>query len=148
MSSKSIPFFRTPFNYDTDAVSNETGLLCEDVSLAKQEFADECDINTIVRRFGITGTMPSSVSMPVFADFSGMVDDYHSAVNLVLAADDAFMTIPAEVRAKFDNDPGRFVAFCSDANNADKMREFGLTNTPFVAKVDPVVDPTANSGGS
>ena len=48
-------FCRSEYNYDRDKVSEETGLNCKDLSLAKQSFADECDINNIVKRFGLTG---------------------------------------------------------------------------------------------
>ena len=43
-----VPFIRSPFNYDTDEASNETGLVCDDESLAVQSERDECDINIIV----------------------------------------------------------------------------------------------------
>ena len=29
---RDVPFLRTPYNYDVDAVSDETGLKCEDPS--------------------------------------------------------------------------------------------------------------------
>ena len=41
------PFLRTPYNYDTVAASNESGLGCEDPTLTQQQFAEESDINTI-----------------------------------------------------------------------------------------------------
>ena len=48
---KFVPVFLRAFNnYDMGAVSDETGLRCEDASLTKQSFAEECDINTIVRK--------------------------------------------------------------------------------------------------
>ena len=62
-------FFRTPYNYDRDAVSHETGLVCDDPSLAVQSDADDCDINVIVRRFGLTGTMPMSGRVPQYGAF-------------------------------------------------------------------------------
>ena len=140
-----VPFFRTPYNYDRDAVSDETGLRCEDESLAQQSFKDECDINVIVKRFGLTGTMPESVQTPVYADFTDLVTDYHSAMDLVLRADEAFMSLPAAVRVTFNNDAGAFVDFCSDAKNAEKMRELGLTNVPLVDKIAaPVVSPESS----
>ena len=52
---RKVPFLRTPYNYDVDKVSDETGLSCPEVTLAQQNFKDETDINYIVRQFGITG---------------------------------------------------------------------------------------------
>lgn len=143
-----VPFFRSPYNYDRDAVSDETGLRCEDESLAQQSFKEECDINVIVKRFGLTGTMPESVRTPVYADFTDMVTDYHSAMELVLRADEAFMSLPAAVRVTFNNDAGAFVDFCSDANNAEKMRELGLTNVPLESKVTAPAIPPVTSENS
>ena len=51
-------FLRTPYNYDVDEVSAETGLACFDESLTQQQFKEESDINEIVRRFGLTGQTP------------------------------------------------------------------------------------------
>ena len=106
-------FLRAPWNYDTMEASNDAGLDCQDPTLAQQNFRDECDINTIVKRFGITGQLPENVRMPTYGDFL-QVNDFHSAMNAVAAAGEAFDAMPADVRARFNNDPGAFVDFCSD----------------------------------
>lgn len=118
-------FVRAPYNYDVDKASDESGLKCEDESLAKQQFAEECDINTIVRRFRITGELPSNVRMPTYGDFTE-VTDFHSAMNAVAAARESFEAMPAEVRARFNNDPGAFVDFCSDDKNRAEAEKLGL----------------------
>ena len=41
MKKVEIPFLRTPFNYDRDLASEESGLKCEDPSLTQQQFKDE-----------------------------------------------------------------------------------------------------------
>lgn len=119
--------FRAPFAYDSDAVSDETGLKCEDPTLAQQQFKDECDINNILERFGVTGELPSGVRQPQYGDFTG-VFDYQSALNAVLAADEAFMAMPAQVRARFDNDPAKFVDFVADEANREEAVRLGLVN--------------------
>lgn len=118
-------FLRTPYNYDMDEVSQETGLICLDPSLAQQSSKDECDINEIVRRFNLTGQLPEGVSVPQYGDFSE-VSDYHTAMNLVKAADAAFMALPAELRARFNNDAGAFVDFASDPANGAELSSFGV----------------------
>ena len=95
--SKTTVFVRNPYNYDMDKVSNETGLECKDPSLAQQHMKDECDINTIVERFGVTGSYLSAPVSPQYGDFSG-VSDYHSAINAVRAAEESFMALPAKLR--------------------------------------------------
>lgn len=127
------PFLRTPFNYDMLEASNETALRCEDVSLAVQDQRDEVDINTIVRRFGLTGQLPTDLRAPEYGDFTG-ITDYHSAMNAVAYANEAFDAMPAEVRARFGNDPGEFVAFCSDEKNAGEMAKLGLLSAEAVAR--------------
>lgn len=119
------PFVRSPYNYDVDQASDESGLKCGDVSLAVQDQRDEVDINTIVRRFGLTGQLPDNVSAPTYGDFTG-VHDYHSAMNAVAKANEAFEEMPAEVRARFQNDPAAFVAFCSDDKNREEAVKLGL----------------------
>lgn len=130
------PFVRSPYNYDVAKASDESALLCEDESLAVQSAKDEVDINTIVKRFGLTGQLPDAVAAPTYGDFVG-VKDYHSAMNAVAKANEAFEEMPAEVRARFGNDPGAFVDFCSDEKNRAEAEKLGLV----VPKPPVVVEP-------
>lgn len=123
----SVPFLRTPYNYDVMQASNESALECLDESLAQQHARDECDINTIVRRFGLTGELPNNVRMPQYGDFTGATD-YHTALNAVIAADAAFMQLPAEIRSRFNNDAGAFVDFCADERNRAEAEKLGLVS--------------------
>jgi hypothetical protein len=141
-------FWRTGNNYDMDAVSDETGLKCEDESLAVQSARDETDINTIVRRFGLTGEMPSDVAMPQSGDFSGL-PDFHAAMNAVRDAQVEFLRVPADVRARFNNDPGRLMAFLEDDRNRDEARKLGFLKpvevVPPPLSVRVVPDPVGDS---
>jgi phage internal scaffolding protein len=121
----SVPFLRTPYNYDTVEASNVSAIECLDPSLAQQHARDECDINTIVKRFGLTGELPSGVKAPQYGDFTHATD-YHSALNAVRAADAAFMELPADVRTRFNNDAGALVDFVSDASNRAEAEKLGL----------------------
>ena len=104
-------FVRAMWNYDRDAASLESALDCQDPSRAQQQFKEECDINTIVERFGITGKMPEQVATPLTGDFTEVVD-YQGALDMLRQADEGFMTIPAAVRAQFDNDAGSSWSLC------------------------------------
>lgn len=122
----SVPFFRTGYNYDRDAASDEVALFCPpEEGMTQQQFAEEVDINTIVRRFGLTGELPQNPRPPLIGDFSG-ITDFKSAMDAVVNAQEGFMEFPAELRAKFDNDPQRMLEFVSDAKNKDKALEMGL----------------------
>ena len=147
MAKNQVPFLRTPYNYDTMAVSNETGLKCDDVSLAQQNFKDECDINNIMERFGLTGELPSNPLPSQYGDFSGVLD-YHSALNAVLAAQDSFLELPAQLRARFDNDPNNLIRFLEDPNNRDDAIALGLvaSNEPRAEMPEPSQPASAPSG--
>jgi len=119
-------FFRTPFNYDADAASNESGLSCADESLAVQSAKDETDINTIVRRFGLTGELPGDFQMPQSVDVAGMPSSYHAAMNYVLASQAEFMRMPGELRERFNNDPGQLLGFLDDPSKVEESVSLGL----------------------
>lgn len=127
-------FIRSPFNYDTAGASVASGLLCEDESLTVQSAAEESDINTIVRRFGLTGQLPDQINMPQYGDFTN-IPDFHTAMNMVIQAQEGFLDVPAEIRARFGNDPGAFMAFMADPANKDEAKRLGLL------KPDPVLPP-------
>ena len=130
-------FLRTPYNYDTNAASDESGLACEEPTLAQQHFKDECDINNILRQFNVTGMLPEAPLSPRYGDFTG-ITDYHSAMNAVIAAEDGFMELPAQIRARFQNDPAQLIEFLNDENNRSEAEKLGLLDTP---KAESTVTP-------
>lgn len=99
--------------------------------LTVQSGKDEADINTIVRRFGVTGTAPQNIRAPLLNDFDGIFD-FQSAMNAMTDARNSFMALDADTRARFNNDPHRFVNFCSEVDdkgdlvNLAEMRKIGL----------------------
>jgi len=129
-------FVRNPYNYDMALASQESGLECKDPSLAQQHMKDECDINVLVERFGVTGSMPVAPIEPSYGDFSG-VGDYHTALNKIKAADEAFMALPAKIRAKFDHDPNALLNYLQNEENRDEAIQIGLIDGKPV--VEPVV---------
>lgn len=133
-----LPFLRTPYNYDVNQASDDSGLECKDPSLAQQHMAQECDINYIVERFGVTGQLPETTYTPTYGDFTG-IGDYRQALDAVMAADDAFMALPAKLRERFDNDPALFVDFCSSNDPADRSEAMELGLIPYPAKPDGIV---------
>lgn len=119
------PFLRSAFNYDMFEASKESALFCPEPGKTKQSFKDECDINVIVERFGLTGQLPEGVVAPVYGDYTD-VFDFHSAANAMAVAHEAFDLMPANVRARFNHDPGAFVDFCSDESNRSEAEKLGL----------------------
>jgi len=108
-----------------DSASADSSLHCSDASLTQQQFRDESDINNIVNVFLKTGHLPDAVSMPQYADYSG-VFDFQSAMNVVRMADENFMKMPANVRSRFHNSPQEFLDFFADPGNRDEAIRLGL----------------------
>lgn len=135
------PFVRNPYNYDMNAAGDESGLECTDPTLAQQQYKEESDINTIVKRFTLTGQLPQNVRMPEYADFTENLN-FHDAMNAIVAAREAFDQMPADVRARFHNDPGEFVDFTNDRNNLAEARKLGLVPAEELAPI-PTLQATA-----
>jgi phage internal scaffolding protein len=132
MSKANLPFIRNPYNYDKEEVSNDNGIKFDDVSLAQQHMKDECDINVIIERFGVTGELPNAPVSPQYGDFSG-VTDYHSALNQINATMDDFMALPAKLRVRFDHDPVKLLEFLQNDQNRGEAIELGLIDGQLVA---------------
>ncbi|NBQ54799.1 MAG: hypothetical protein EBU49_14630 [Proteobacteria bacterium] len=132
-----FPFVRSAYNYDLKEASDLSGLdcSCDGAGRTKQSFAEEADINTLIRRFGIGNPLPQGTRVPSFGDFNG-VTDYQTALNLIDRADRAFMGLPAHLRTRFGNDPASFVAFCDDDANRDEAVRLGMVPAPVVAPLD------------
>lgn len=127
------PFVRSPYNYDMLAASDASGLMCMDKSKTQQHMADECDINKLMERYSVTGEIPQRTMPPLQGDFT-RAPTYQEALNLMLEAKASFMQLPANVRSRFDNDPGQFIDFCSDEGNRDELRQMGLWNAQALAR--------------
>jgi len=126
--------FRHAYSADQAEVSYESGLACDyQLGRTKQSFKEECDINTIVRRFGLTGKVPVGFKMPQTGDFTN-VSDFQSAMNLIVEAEDSFLQVPAEIRARFDHNPQALMSFMENPANVEECRRLGLFLTPDVPR--------------
>jgi len=105
-----------------DRVQNDPG----GDSRTKQAFQQETDINNIMRQHE-KGLLVDHLNAHR-GDYGDFIDapDYHTALNRIHEADKAFMTIPAHIRAEFNNDPAEFLDFAQNPDNLDDMREMGL----------------------
>lgn len=116
---------------------------CEGESATEQAHANAVNINTIVSRYQRTGVLPPSSRVPRYGDFSGCVD-YHSCVEAVRMAEEGFMSLPAELRKRFRNDPGMLLAFLEDPQNRAEAESLGLVDRmPVVDSSPPEPAPVA-----
>lgn len=115
-------------------------------SMTKQSMSAETDINNIMQRF-VDGNAVTHLNKYEgnYGDFTEAPGDFHAAMNTVIKATEMFMSIPAQVRAEFRNDPGVFLDFAQDPDNLDRMRELGLAH-PASADGDDLTPPKAEPG--
>lgn len=103
------------------------------ISKTKQSFRELCNINTIIAKYNHTGLI-SHVNKreAVYGDVSN-VPDYQAAMNIVNTAHDVFSSLPSDLRARFSNDPAKYLEFVSDPSNVEEAVKLGL----FVKKEVP-----------
>lgn len=110
-----------------------------------QEFKDECDINSILKKYTKTGLLPHLVkSEPKYGDFSSALS-YKESLELVLFAQEQFAALPAETRARFQNDPVQFLAFAEDPKNGAELIKMGLATAAESAKASPPSQPAPSA---
>jgi len=96
------------------------------------------DVNHIMARFE---RMPTAEELAAAgltsAGFYGDFIDapaFEDALNISNAAKAQFALLPAHVRGRFENDPGRFLEFVGDPANADELVTMGLRKKPEAPK--------------
>lgn len=117
----------------------------------KQSFAEETNINSIMRRWHKLGTVTHLAgSPPTFGDFEDS-SSYQDALNSLISADQAFAALSAEIRARMGNDPGTLMDFLADPANEEESIQLGLRPKPDPeSKIVPSPDPqgaTASAEG-
>lgn len=117
---------RKPLEYDAAMASTLSSMTFAKPSRTQQHFKEESDINFIVNRFLKTGTLPDVNPSAMYGDFLHAPGSYQEALNLVIEAQDGFNALPAEMRARFNNDPGELLTFLQDENNRDEAITLGL----------------------
>lgn len=128
-----------PVTWDGMIADPKTGELVKEPSMTKQSFKEECDINNIVRRFEATGVIDHlnmRAREGVYTDLPDPID-FQGALNVVLAAETAFGSLPADLRARFGNDAEQFLAFTADPANQEEMIKLGLAVDTRVPEAPP-----------
>lgn len=88
--------------------------------------AFDCDVNNIMAKYRKTGVFPEvRPGQPVYADFSTTAD-YHTSLNQVIEAQEAFDLLPAHIRERMGNDPGALIDFVNDPANQEEGEQLGL----------------------
>lgn len=103
-------------------------------SRTKQEFKEECDINTIMKKYVSRGVLPVGVGVGTYDDYSDATD-YQEALNTLIKAKGQFDSLPSDVRKRFENNPAKFLEFISDSKNLDEAQSMGLLSEEGSKKV-------------
>lgn len=115
-----------PVDWTGEIVDPKTGELVKEPSMTKQSFKEECDINNIIREFGVTGIATHiRQNEGLFVDLPAPME-FQEAIELARGAQSAFDALPAQVRARFENDPEQFLAFMGNPDNQEEMIKLGL----------------------
>lgn len=126
---------------DQSAPRARAGLDCSDSpSLTKQSHRDECDINMIVARFDKTGLLTHvRENAGQYGDVSE-VGSYREAIHRVRLVEESFMQLSAVDRAKFNNDPARYLDWAATAPTEEPEDSTPVTTPPEPPAV-PAADP-------
>lgn len=119
-----------------------------------QSDAADCDINVIMSRYKQTGVLPLNMlrnKKGIYADVSEF-GDYRDCLNKVQAAEHMFMSMPSDVRARFQNNPALFLDFASNPRNAQELIDLGLATAPAAdvkapKQGAPELEPIHSAGG-
>lgn len=102
------------------------------IDRTKQSDLASCDINKIIKSFSMSGQVNHIGVNALKGMYADLPDDldYQTALNLQIKADQAFMTLPSQVRDRFGSDPAKFLAFLADPANREEAQKLGLLKTP------------------
>lgn len=127
--------------FDRNRIKTKVG----EESLTEQSHAADCDVNNIMKKYARTGLVTHARDGEMQFFDCTTVTEYQDACNLVIDAKALFDELPAELRARFDNDPIGLLEFIADPGNEEEARELGLIepSAPVAPEPAPQGDPPA-----
>lgn len=114
-------------------------------SMTDQSFKNDCDLNVIVKRFMKLNKMNNvhfnnymNNITPKFSQdavVEGSAPDYQDALQAQFEADEMFMSLPPEVRTRFNNSPHHFLEFVFKPENRGELAKMGLLTPEATARI-------------
>lgn len=99
------------------------------VKKAKQEFKDDADLNSIMRKFQKTGAIDHFATHGLHYGEIGPAD-LQTAMNTVIKADQMFSELPSTVRNRFSNSPQDFLEFVQNPDNYEEALSLNIGLSP------------------
>lgn len=120
-------------------------LHCPGKGRTKQAFKDETDINQIMKRYMKTGILDHARKHEPEYGFATSTD-FQESMEIILRAQNMFQDLPAQVRSRFQNEPGQFLDFVQDPENQQDLFDMGLsTYPPLQPQVIPEETPVSEA---
>ena len=120
--------WREQWDEVADAIERQnTDIHNTEPSLTQQQFAEDVNLNTIVKRYGIgDGAIPPAAIDPqYFGDYTDAVD-MRTALDMARDANERFNALPVEIRRRFDYDPVKLWDFVNRPENVEESVKLGL----------------------
>lgn len=104
-------------------------------SRTKPEFQKDANINRIMKKYKRTGILgdPLAYRDMHYGDFANGNDFAEMAIK-VADAQQEFLSLSAEVRNRFQNDPSKLLDFLADPRNDEEAIKLGLKEKPKITK--------------
>jgi len=98
----------------------------EGATMAQQQFKDESDINTLVKKYLLKGVTPpgARIKPPQYADFTSI--DFQEMQNTIADVQFNFQSLPARLRSKFQNSPYQLLRWLENPANEAEAVKYGL----------------------
>lgn len=128
------------------------GIDCSgDEILTEQHHADELDINNIIDRYSPEVILASAEGIQASYGVATS-DDLHSMMNRITSAQEGFMSLPAQLRSEFNNDPVELLrsieASAKDDGMKKKLQDLGILKVPVVEAPVVPVKPAPGAGST
>lgn len=129
-------------DYDAFRASDDAELVTREIR-TKQSFKDSCDINKMLKKAQISGSIAHLNKYPeaVYGDFEGF--DLLEAHQMIDKANHIFDELPSEIRREFNNDALAFAGFASNPENKGKLAKL----LPAIAEPDAYFPNPVQRGG-
>ena len=112
---------RTPKRF-----KRKVSLTFPEPTLTEASHGPKTRISNILKQFEQTGLVQHiNTHKGIYADYTD-APNYEEAMMQIAEANSMFESVPARIRAEFNNNPGEFIDFMSDPENRDAIEALGL----------------------